>query len=405
MRLTLSTLNTGLAKSRFVLSQGVLSLKRGAKKPKNVDFRRVLLAIAVSGFIMSFASWHFMKPVRPALLSMTLPTPQASIAKRKAERPIAQAAITEQQAERSTAQASITKRPTIQAPAAEQQAERPIALAPAAKQQAERPAENPPASAPLAQAEAKPFHEDANWSRKYERTGDRKARFFAVAGKPALKSYWLHFKGGEYIDPKKLAQVTEIVMKRLPHIPKNAEVTKLITETAVAESLSGRYTASTGGDHGVFQIREEVAKGTLSWLKDNHEDVFASVMLFYDDARSLAQNLDANVPFGIAMAVSEYWRKAGPEFHRHIGSTRKRAIMWKSVYNTRLGKGTVADYEKRNADWKRIAANGVEELNKKLRPNPQNRVEKLNKKPKAKNEEQKPKGRESRKTVAMRGKQ
>lgn len=396
MRLTLSTLNTGLAKSRFVLSQGVLSLKRGAKKPKNVDFRRVLLAIAVSGFIMSFASWHFMKPVRPALLSMTLPTPQASIAKRKAERPIAQAAITEQQAERSTAQASITKRPTIQAPAAEQQAERPIALAPAAKQQAERLAENPAASAsaPPAQAEAKPFHEDANWSRKYERTGDRKARFSAVAGKPALKSYWLHFKGGEYIDPKKLAQVTEIVMKRLPHIPKNAEVMKLITETAVAESLSGRYTASTGGDHGVFQIREEVAKGTLSWLKDNHEDVFSSVMLFYDDARTLAQNLDANVPFGIAMAVSEYWRKAGPEFHRHIGSTRKRAIMWKSVYNTRLGKGTVADYEKRNADWKRIAANGVEELNKKL-----------NKKLRAKNEEQKPRAKESRKTIAMRGKQ
>lgn len=231
----------------------------------------------------------------------------------------------------------------------------------------------------LAKPEAKKVHytEDRTYSRKYDKSGDRSVRFGAQTTNPGFHPRWLEWKGGKRISIKKLAEIVRIVFKRMPHVRTTDEAVALLVETAIAESSGGFYISPRGGDHGVFQIRTKVAEETLAWIKSEHPDIYAAVMLFRSPKKTLEQDLDANIPFGAAMAITEYWRKAGPDWHGEIQDLRSRAIMWKSVYNSRKGAGTVADYEKRTADYGklcetvRIDQSGILDLPKSVaRPKP-----------------------------------
>lgn len=237
-----------------------------------------------------------------------------------------------------------------------------------------KPAPVAPGPAPAAEktpvtekAPALHFTEDPAFAKEYDRKkGSRDAKYAHDRTKPSFRRDWTRFSGGVYLDSGKVSAVVRAVLKRMPHVPKDEAIVTLLTETAVAETMSGFYT-SAHGDHGIFQIREEAAKDLLAWLKVRRKDAWNAVMMFRDEKRALGEDLDLNIPFGAAVAISEYWRKAGPSFHEQISDMRDRAIMWKSVYNTKLGKGTVIAYERRNADWKRISAGGVGALNKKAR--------------------------------------
>ena len=100
----------------------------------------------------------------------------------------------------------------------------------------------------------------------------------------------------------------------------------------------------------------------------NGQYILEAINLFRDSEKSLRDELMHNVPFGMAVAIVEYWRKAGPDYENYASSLRGRAEMWKSVYNSRLGKGTVADYEKRCADYRKFdAEGGPERLNAKAK--------------------------------------
>ena len=196
-------------------------------------------------------------------------------------------------------------------------------------------------------------HNNRYWSRSYSRKGDRSLRFEHDSTVPGFKMKWLTWDGGKYIERNVLTQLVEISLKRMPHlnIRKHPEITKLIVETAIAESSGGYFTSNKNGDYGVFQIRKEVGEELLLWLKANHTDVYKQVMLFFNEERNFVENLQSNVPFGIALCICEYWRKAGPNFTKHINTVEDRAIMWKSVYNTRKGKGTVKAYIDRNSSY------------------------------------------------------
>lgn len=195
------------------------------------------------------------------------------------------------------------------------------------------------------------WDKDSTWCRVYPKTGDRTIRFDCEKSVPIFKSKWTAWKGGKSIPKAKLTEIVQIVMKRMPHTPHNSEIINLVVETAIAESKAGYYIRNKWGDHGIFQIKERVAEETLNWIEYAHPDIFQVVMLLYNGKMSLVDNLEQNIPFGVALCISEYWRKAGPEFHKFVNTQQERAILWKSVYNTRKGLGTVEDYIIRNANY------------------------------------------------------
>lgn len=200
---------------------------------------------------------------------------------------------------------------------------------------------------PVAEPARVHWSEDRYFAKKYDKSGDRSLRAKTDSTKPVFKKRWLDFRGGEYIPLASLESLADVVLKRMPHVLDRKLVKTLVVETAVAESVAGFYISSKRGDHGIFQIRVEVAEETLGWLKHTHADIYEAVMLFYDKSRSMAANLDSNIPFSMALASVEYWRKAGPDFHNHIASVEDRAIMWKSVYNSSKGEGTVNAFSDR----------------------------------------------------------
>lgn len=201
-----------------------------------------------------------------------------------------------------------------------------------------------------------PFEQDKKWAMAYAKDGDRTRRYPYNVHLPVFKREYNSWTGKSYIEKSKLEQVTTAIIARLPHIKDDKNVVSLIVETAIAESSGGYFTSSVNGDYGVFQIRKEVAEETLQWLKDCHKDVYNITVKFQNKKLSLEENLAKNIPFGIALCASEYWRKAGPNFTKHIKTQKDRAIMWKSVYNTRKGLGTVEAYIKRNAVYETIVA-------------------------------------------------
>lgn len=209
------------------------------------------------------------------------------------------------------------------------------------------------AVSPAGPPAAKPdYREDRLWSQCYSKQGDRSTRYSTDADHPRFKPKYLKWEGKEYCPTSKLSQVTESVLKRMPHINSNdRNMTRLVVETAIAESQGGYFVTSTRGDYGMFQIRVSTAKSLLEWLRSNHRDIYEAINKFRNNDLSLEDNLQYNVPFGVAVCISEYWRKAGPELHRYIQTHEDRAKLWKSVYNTRYGRGTVNAYLNRSTQY------------------------------------------------------
>ena len=84
-----------------------------------------------------------------------------------------------------------------------------------------------------------------------------------------------------------------------------------------------------------------------SWLKDNFPRVHDEVMAFYDKKKSPEWNLTHNVPYNVAMSTAYYWRRMGDSLAGNITTLEDRAKVWKTHYNTYLGKGSIAGYIKK----------------------------------------------------------
>ena len=127
----------------------------------------------------------------------------------------------------------------------------------------------------------------------------------------------------------------------------------LIVETIIAESNGGFYIDEGTGDLGCLQIRETTAEDLLQWLtKSGNKDIVDAINIFFNNEMSLKDNLKHNIPFSIAVAITEYWRKCGANFDSKIGTIQNRGIMWKCAYNTHRGAGTVNKYIKRVTNYK-----------------------------------------------------
>ena len=152
---------------------------------------------------------------------------------------------------------------------------------------------------------------------------------------------------------KPLEDTVRSVFKRLPHIKTTNESVLLVLETIIAESAGGKYLDVKTGDLGICQIRVDTARSLFKFLDYKHKDVKRAIMSFYDKKMGLYDNLKFNHKFSIAVCISLYWQKMGGKFYNHITTITDRAIAWKSIYNTKFGKGTVNKYINRVNEYKK----------------------------------------------------
>lgn len=154
------------------------------------------------------------------------------------------------------------------------------------------------------------------------------------------------WNGGSTIKTEQLKETIDAVQSKLSFIPeKNEHYIFLLLETSAAESLNGIFVKQKKGPaRGIFQMEPETEKCTLKWLKNNNKEAYAEVMFFYERKKSPDWNRTYNVPYGIALSSAYYWRRLGDDLSNKITTLEDRAVVWKTYYNTHLGKGTVSGY-------------------------------------------------------------
>lgn len=149
-------------------------------------------------------------------------------------------------------------------------------------------------------------------------------------------------KNNQVQDSVKLHRTIEAVLPQLPHVRTTPNLVQFVMEIFMAETCLGQYTTGSG-QYGLAQFRSRSATHLLNWTKTIHPDVYESLMSFYNNELSLKDNLISNIPFNIAMCATYFWHRV-PDYQERITSVEERAILWKTVYNTRSGKGIVSKY-------------------------------------------------------------
>ena len=157
------------------------------------------------------------------------------------------------------------------------------------------------------------------------------------------------WEGGATVKKEQLAQTIAAVQERLSIVPKGSkDHVALLLETSAVESLRGIIVRQKGGPaRGIFQMEPATERCTLGWLKNNFPKVHSEVMAFYDKNKSPEWNRTHNVPYNVAMSTVYYWRRMGDGLTDRIGTLEDRAKVWKTHYNTYLGKGSIAGYIKK----------------------------------------------------------
>ena len=196
-------------------------------------------------------------------------------------------------------------------------------------------------------------YDDKRYKFTITRSGDRSKRYGVVRDPHGIKYKYFIWSFGQRMTIDQMKVVTKAVFKRLPHIKTTEESILLIVETIIAESNGGFYIDEGTGDLGCLQIRETTATDLLQWLAaSGNKDIVDAINIFYNNEMSLKDNLKHNVPFSIAVAITEYWRKGGANFDNKIDTLQNRGIMWKCVYNTCRGAGTVNKFVQRVNSYK-----------------------------------------------------
>ena len=196
-------------------------------------------------------------------------------------------------------------------------------------------------------------YDDKRYRFNINRSGNRSKRYGVVSDPHGIKYKYFVWSSGQRMTVKQMKIVTKAVFKRLPHIKTTEEAILLIVETIIAESNGGFYIDEGTGDLGCLQIRETTAEDLLQWLAaSGNKDIVEAVNMFFNDEMSLKDNLKHNIPFSIAIAITEYWRKGGADFNNKIDTLQNRGIMWKCTYNTYKGAGTVNKYIQRVNSYK-----------------------------------------------------
>ena len=156
---------------------------------------------------------------------------------------------------------------------------------------------------------------------------------------------------GKPLSKKEFEATIREVFRRLPHVKTSDHLVALMLETSIAESHMGGLDVKKNKKSsaiGIFQVLPRTYRDTWKWLDANHKDVLASIMRFYDFSKTEQWNLTHNVPFGIAVSVTYYWRM-NPNLYSRIDTVEKRGKIWADTYNTPLDPLGTKEYYVRKA--------------------------------------------------------
>lgn len=154
------------------------------------------------------------------------------------------------------------------------------------------------------------------------------------------------YKGGKRLNEDLVRRTIKAVVMRFPNLKHTKDLQDLLFETMLVESnlMSLPAEKLEGYNNiGIAQFRMDTASDTMKWLKKVRKDAYDVLMTLYKREMSLKDNLRYNIPFSIGLMAQYYWRVA-PDIYPNITSLENRGILWKSVYNTRKGLGTVNAY-------------------------------------------------------------
>jgi hypothetical protein len=139
----------------------------------------------------------------------------------------------------------------------------------------------------------------------------------------------------------------EDVRNMLTLVPNDDRVSMLVYRTFTHESLLGTIDFTNANGQGIGQLTLKHAKDILKRLSRRSPENFAIIaeiseiknLLTLSD-KELLKELHTNLKLQVALCITTYWFK-DPMFWQKAGSLEADAKLWKQLYNTELGKGTV----------------------------------------------------------------
>ena len=148
-----------------------------------------------------------------------------------------------------------------------------------------------------------------------------------------------------------LATIDE-VRNQLTLVPNDDRVSNLVYRTFVHESLLGSINFTNSNGQGIGQLTLKHAKDVLKRISRRSPENFAIIaeiseiknLLTLSD-KELLRELHTNLKLQVALCITTYWFK-DPMFWQKAGSLESDAKLWKQLYNTELGKGTVEAFIK-----------------------------------------------------------
>lgn len=144
----------------------------------------------------------------------------------------------------------------------------------------------------------------------------------------------------------------EDVRNQLTLVPNDDRVSNLVYRTFTHESLLGTINFTNANGQGIGQITLKHAKDILKRLSRRSPENFRIIselseiknLLSLSDKEMLGE-LHTNLKLQVALCILTYWFK-DPMFWQKAGNLESDAKLWKSLYNTNLGKGTEAAFIK-----------------------------------------------------------
>ena len=137
------------------------------------------------------------------------------------------------------------------------------------------------------------------------------------------------------------------VRNQLTLVPNVSSVSTLVYRTFVHESLLGSINFTNNNGQGIGQLTLKHAKDVLKRLSRRSPETFAIIAEISEISDPLAlsdkdllKELHTNLKLQAALCILTYWFK-DPKFYQNAGSLEQDAKLWKELYNTKLGKGTV----------------------------------------------------------------
>lgn len=154
------------------------------------------------------------------------------------------------------------------------------------------------------------------------------------------------WKGGSSIQQDQFAQTVRAVIERLPMVPNDENIVKLVMETCATESNLGTMVTQINGNSsfGIYQIQYSTMEDLRKWLRLEHKDVYTAVNKFWDSKKSNEWNCNNNVPWQTAMCVTYYWKRFGTTLSDLCITVGSRAATHKIGYNSIHGKSSIVKY-------------------------------------------------------------